>query len=1789
MTEQQQLSLEMDSSSPFSYLEWKERNFNSSVAQYNKYVTDWFNKNKSKPLSKKFLIRQKYLYMLSQLQMFFSDEESQNWYSKINLADENELLLGIPYFAKKLKEIALYYLKLRNKLKNTKLKYNLVGTKRGLELEIQQKLFETFSTLNKELPPSLRSTVGTPDHMLDKLNVEIEELYDDTVYFDRSTTAPLSTYVDLFHPATAELFATKGLNLSSDGWIFNSLSIPSADNIDTFIATVTGNIFETSDEGVYRAFLEKFLGSDKITTVFDSISSIKVEAYIPLLSGNNRFYWPGTMIDQTIKLDFILDPVPLSAIIPDGGNASQTIDGADTIFVKKGTSFEGAWLRYKEFDTTKTGLEAHVKANKKTSFIFPYPGYGLSAEDIEWTGNSLSATYEYDFLSEDLKNSVHTRYWTQELPIDTTTPVIINNTSLALEGSYPNKNPNYADQVYLARQRPRNVLDTPGLEEQASWLYKFDRTSIPVISELVDSFVLMWPYEYIDQNEPFPTQFKNYDFENICEPVSIQDLDVPFVVAGSTFASADKIYKLGKYSDSFENALECCWLSGQTFSTDSHSWTSQQGFSSLFTPGTPARFIWTGTDNTPLSSVFTSIQHSSDCPFVTKENVTDPNECTCKQVYYSCYGHNGETFDKFNSRADYILIDNGENPSVEFDLGSWLDSKKQNSNTSDEFAWFQTTTKQTWGDNGKWVSGKLETQPFNLRTGQRYVFYRTNSRDETVYPIYSVNFKYPTNIGKTKWIQAKRTEAGDWTSADIESQTKLYAGDLIKWQRLASTTHVFLSSIDIETETKNLSSLWAVYDQISLNSSLLPSTTLNFPFVAQVTSDAESTSQVPILSTGRYINFQDVAQVYWWKITNTSIPSSTPLFIYDDIAPTFTPKLTGTYFVEVSASINTQFSITTAGFEQLTQDVYFNQTTIPPIYVLPTYIKGTAPIEIQTPSSGFLIEQPLYGWNYNTKTYDKQSFGAKPYWATLFFDKNESTRNKGLYVWGYQNRYLNNYIPNFSPKVSDIELNYGNVFSYVRNGGSFIWSQPIEFKKFVGETEWCQITATPTTFGSLSSLYFIGTESNPSVFPTLNPTPIMMTNYDNGQPVEVVYNSTSTFDWLLSVDVPLISDNSFSVFDIQTVAPWSVLSNRFNPTIATLPDLSKLYSEKQVGGYFVADNLGASQYINKNFIPVPLSSLNTVTVDTENVFVHIGGQGLTKQDQNTFYTWTEDNRWVKEPPTTNELVGAVKKSLSKTLQSFVPYQASNSLKQLGLNNTTDQKSPWGGINQSEWTDKIGYPANFSGVHSVSAWHENKLIQQAGKVMDQWSHDIYGNHFGLFKSALSSTYGQLWVRTPNETTLPSAFLLSAVYDPIKNLSLTVYNDLVGNGIKNIDCYGDTLMVQTSGALIFAKLSYDYSLDKILSTLDDIKYINLFSLLSGASAYTVTPNQQWYFSDKNKIIVSTTTLSANQIFPELYELNLETNSFVKQIPADPQEQTLLTQTLSSLNVISVDEGLLTYNKSLQQYLLTVPGILTDNTPFIVDLLIDERQYYTITDVSIYKQFDTQSPPYLSGFEAQRNITMLSSFAFVLPSTESITSVQLINAPVTVTASLTNNNQAVLISGNFASVGLDNVICNVSNSVGANQFPLNFNILPVPTATPTLTPTPLPTSTPGPTSTPLPTPVPLRYSLSTTACTDGTILNDVVWLSGGETLCSAILLYSSSITGLQPLTQISVSDGVNTRNGVIEFISTDPNNPLLGLLAIKFTNNCDLCSLPLNRIFTINGNQLVTIQQNNFITTI
>lgn len=1611
-----------DLNAPYSFLEWKERLPSiiekDATYHYNQYVLDWFDKNKQKTVSQAFVLRQKYLYLLDQLQLFFTEEEKNTWYAQVNLADEKELLLAIPYFARKLKDIALYYLKLRKQLKTTKLKYNTVGTTAGIEQEIYSYLLETFSTSNNELSSTLYTTLPSFSALQNSLVVQVEELYDDSQYFDLSPTKPLSSYFDLMSQVTGDFLSTKGIVLSSSEWLFESFSIPVSTSFDAFVNTLTGNIFELSDANLYGSFIEKYIAENKYSVTFASASSVIETTDVNITIGDNYFYYPYGTTDTSTSISKQITPVALSSINVGAATAGTTLENSDTIFVKNGDEVKSAWLRYQEYDESSKNVSAILKKDATTSFIFPFPGYGLSGQDLPWTGPGFETNAEYDFLTKELKAQVNQAYWSQTLPSDSCDTILLNNTTLVSSGATPNVNPSFADQFFLRLDRSTNTT-TPFGELSGAWLCKFTRTALPISPN--EQNVISWPYSVVDITQEYPEHLKKISYSGACNPVSIQNISKSFSIAASGIELADKIYKINNYRDSVEDALECAWLSGAVVEQGGYRYVDQDGFSALFAAGQPIRFIWTGPEST-LDSVFRSAEHRKDCPFVTNMpsvSAFEWQKCTCKQVYHSPFGHSNKLFQAENNFADFIAKDT-ENKLTKFDLGSWRDSTNQPAISSLEFAWYRTKSQHSWG-NGQWVSNLLlSAAPFTLQHGKAYFYRRANSKTSAEsMPSYVVNHDFKLN--DTKWIEAKVMFDGTWVSTGNESSMSFYPGDFLKYDRQKQTTSYLLSSRQFENTSSNNGSVWSTYDSIVVVCGADNSATLSWP--VQTKPFGSTDNQYPTTS------FADITAVNAWRITRLEDNKTQTITNLNVV--TFVPPTTGTYSVAVTA--------TKVGGAKV-----YESSIIPKISAIPQYYNEDLELEFSTPSSGFLIEHDLGGWNYNTNKIDSKASGARPYWAVLDPRKNSTTRYKGVYSWGYQDEYIDKYLPNSNPIISPIEITFGTILEYFHKGYSLVWNQPINYKQFLGTTQWCAISSSTTQSSVLSGFYKSKQNPELNVIAQTTPTDILLSNTLNGAPVEVYYNALQSFVWLISVDViqEAVTPTPNVYFETQT--PWTTLTNRFYPTIANIPVVDETYSLEDVGGYFLPQNLGASQFINKDFT-VSLKTTNlSGTFLTEDTNIHIGGRGRTKEDQTTLYDWTENNQWLKESATTGELAGSVKKSLTKTLQTFIPYQSNIEETALGLVTPRSRISPWGGLYDEQWTDVANEPKGFTGVRNVSAWAATQVLKQNEKAVDCWSSDIFGNQYGLFKQLSGipvaehiNTSGELWTRTNDQVVDPAYVSLSAIFEPFKTVDLTVYKELTGSGIKFVDCYFDNLFIETESSAIFAGIDYNYEGATIESTFDNTRY----KLLNDELKF----DRNWFFSAEKKVVSLFTEISGNNFSPALYEMDLPTRKYKKIFPTNSTDETNLTTTLSGVEFTNLSKGSLHFNSGLQTFLITYTGTDAEDKMFVADFYVKKEERLSLVKIDLYRDlFDSaainEPPIVLTPYLSTINVG-LTPFSVSVSAINNPFAYTLLNYTTEVTA-VTSNGYG-LFTGTLPA-GLHHINYTVSNNIGDSVYCLSLSAL-------------------------------------------------------------------------------------------------------------------------------------------------
>lgn len=1570
-----------DVNAPFSYKDWFDSHQGiipgQEFKQYNEYLVEWYKLKSEQDVDFKLNLKLNYLALLKQIQLFFTNEEAENWYNQVNLENEKELLLAIPYFAKKLKDIALYYLQLRNNVKESRLRYNQTGTSFGIIQQIQKQILTNYTkapNTSISIPSSIWRNVPELSSVKDFISVQIEELYDTQDYLDQVPTLPVSAYYNVNDVELQEFLASKGLQLSDTEWVYkigmNSLSA-------TYPNLSSEDISQLSLQ-----IAEKYLGQNKFTSTVTGFSAKKDFYDINISEGNNSFYWPqGSYRFKTEVLPRYEEVDINNSGLDSLATAGSSIEFADTIFVETNRGLSGAWFRNHLYDYRKDNLEALIEPSSKTTFRFPFPGYGLSAEDIEWTGYGLVYQPQFFFLNEDIQQNIANSYWSGNISLTSTAPLKINDTTLIESGAYPNINYNQADRITVWSDPPEYNNSSFSGDVTETWLYRMNQTDISI--GFAGDSVIVWPYEKIDPLQDFPDYYPQ-NLTDVCTTLPVSSINFGYGVASQDLTGADVIYKITNYRHTSDQATECCWLSGETLENASSNliFNKQNNFQLLLPPGEFVSFVWPGNNDTNIEEVFRTFEHQPDCGFAKANNPTylDFELCDCRQVMFVPFGHPGEEYNDYNKFTDFI-VEGNYIPGVT-DLTEYV--------STSAFAWYKTNSKIGFGD-GRWVSGDSNSNnSFYLQEGKIYTYYRAliqkQPEEDILLPDYVVRYKLNQDTNSTgQWIQAKRNSDNKWVSTGVPSTMTLTPGDTFIYSRAGSVSYSItgenIESVDI---SENRGSIWSNYDYITISSELNKQVFITYPYNVVFNS---TQSQTPAISLDQVVSIQQ------WEVTS---PTGQKKYFKNTPAFSFTPGTTGLYSVAVTAVTSSQIppKVVLAGLSgtfYYANTGFYVFTNIPQITAEPALQSVPSLTSYNTPVPGYTLNTKLYGWNYSTGKFNlfarSVNAGAKPYWGKSYIEKDESTKFKGVRAWGNPQRFLDVHNVVSQPEISELILNTGNKIEYTRNYPSpLTWIQPVDLTITVDTNTWCHLEFD-TTNSNLA--YFLENYKNELIVnPTTIPSQIKFSNFIDNKPAEIYYNAITPFTWNITA-TPVIPETVYAsvstVPGLIAAAPWANLTNRFYPTVAAYPAINNLYSDIDRGGFFVPKNLGASVYIDQDYtatIDLSSSALSSVFQDITKQY---DGRGLTRINQPTPYTnFTENNIWLKEPTVAGPIAGTIKKNIFKKHQKFIPYQSayeSNPRLNIGMLTPTSRQSPWTGEEDSVWGDLQNYPLSPTGELNVQTWADSQILKQSGLQIDNWCTDVFGNQYGLYKALSgSSPYtrkfipGEIWVRKNSQFTSPSYISLKDVFDTYQNT--TLINELTGKGIRKIDIFFDTLLIETSGTIIFEKINYDYTNDNIFSLIDEARYISLAMPVSAnldrefantnLNSYTFArAGETWFFPNEKIVIQSVCGLKDGKLTPELYQLDLNSLIFRKVFPVNNNDITTINE-LTNLGLVSIDPPTLSYNVFRKEYLLTILGKNTDNKSVIIEIKIKNLSQTYIDEVIVYTPLEeTQqiNPPVIT----------------------------------------------------------------------------------------------------------------------------------------------------------------------------------------------------------------------------------
>jgi hypothetical protein len=1572
-----------DTNNPYSFKDWYSAHKFITAGQeyilYNNYLVDWFKNKGIQSDSTAVLIQLNYLALLKQLQLFFSKEEAENWYNNVDITNEKELLLAIPYFAKKLKEISLYYLQLRKTIKDSRLNYNQAGTDFGITQQIQNYILNNYTQKPNSLislPSYIWNNVPALSSINDTINIQIEELYDSHNYFDQSFTVAVSTYNDLNNINLQKFLTTKNLALTSTSWLYSlgeyslstdpllQVSILSAD--PAFQAIIQNNILTLNNQ-----LAETYIGQNKYTASQSSDARLSQDFYsIELQQGNNTLYWPDALYPDKAQTYPHYQPVLLTDMgLETLATGGPSIELADTIFVKtapasKGDpdNVQGAWLYNELYKYTNPTMQAVLPSYNKTTFIYPYPGYGLSAEGLNWTGPDTVTTSQFNYLDNDTKNSILNAYWSANISLTSTTNNLnINDTSLVSNGAYSSTILNNADQIKIRQVPPRYSTQQQYADtSEGAWLYQFKQTDIS-IARGKDN-VIIWPFEKIDPTVDLPTYYPT-NLTNTCSSVSVRSLNVPFAIASNMLSSADVIYKINNYKNTKDLATECCWLScnnvGVSLTNDIDINTiNQSTFQVVLSSGAYTRFFWGGTD-TDINNVFTSFNHQPDCKYVTTPNTTylDSNLCTCGQVLFTPFGHPGLNYTDYSSLADFIIEDNFLPGSIDI-----------NTTTNTDIYWYNTANAVGWG-NGNWVN--INSSTCTLKQNTPYIYYRANVKYQDTLtsslPELVVRYDIPalSSTPTPVWIQATKDKNNNWVSNGQVSQMVINPGDILLYSRVDSTQYSLSSLVSIPQDISlNKGSIWSNYDYMSVgnNSAGIPKTiTLAYPTITpgyNVSGDPQYPGT----------DYTQISAIIEWTLSDGSLTQSFKGVPSLNFTPD--PNLTTTTLYSATVTYKTT---KIAGASTITF------TNIPLITALPFTVQTPSVTSLNVTAPGFVLNTPLYGWNYSTAALSNNfdnansNIGAIPYWGKIYNQKNQNTEYKGIESWGTPLRLLDDYNILTQPEISPIQLKSGIYVEYLnRNSNDLNWSQPISLATYVNSNTWCTLNVNTTSVSNLSAqLNNINTEF--VITPTTTPSNITLQNFVNNQPTQVFYNAINSFTWNITAtpfSASTIYNNVTANLAIKALAPWANISNQVYPTVAAFQSLDGLYSSNDSGGYFIPSNLGVSVYTNKDYTATLVVSSAALSTYFEDVSKTVGIRGFSKIDQPTPYVITlENNSWLKETTLSSPIAGNIKKDVFKKYLKFLPYQSTYETtprNNLGIILPNSKQTPWGGYQDQEWIDVANKPESFTGTYNVSAWTGAQTLKQNNLQLDNWVTDIFGNQYGLYKNIkdVSPIYrkdvpGQIWTRNNLQFVSPATTSLSSIFSIYANTSIV--KDLTGGNVSKIDTFFDILYIETSGCAIFDKVNYDYNTGVISSTPDFSTGLSLaipvtaslvreFSNIDLTNYTYATMGDTWFFPIKNIVIMSVCGLFNNILTPELYQYDIKTYNISKIFPLT-QTDVSTFNSLSSLNLISIDTPTLSYNNLTSQYLLTIFGKDNNNNDRLIETVIDDLDTPVIDAITVY----------------------------------------------------------------------------------------------------------------------------------------------------------------------------------------------------------------------------------------------
>ena len=399
-----------------------------------------------------------------------------------------------------------------------------------------------------------------------------------------------------------------------------------------------------------------------------------------------------------------------------------------------------------------------------------------------------------------------------------------------------------------------------------------------------------------------------------------------------------------------------------------------------------------------------------------------------------------------------------------------------------------------------------------------------------------------------------------------------------------------------------------------------------------------------------------------------------------------------------------------------------------------------------------------------------------------------------------------------------------------------------------------------------------------------------------------------------STTTSFISGILFSVKPLSGAATLNLLNKQY-PSTATVPNLDTLYTQYQIGGFFLPQHQGVLLHNTPSkHLEIDRNALTPNTVYAFPDPYTAGGEfGIP-------LSYVVDVSWNKRSRSDQFAFGDV---LSDSYNSlYYGYESKEQDLQIdvaGLSKTYDNIQFWEGFKQEKWSDSKIWP----GIDQVDFYpldnrQASLLINDMTPVY--WGSDVYGNEYGLLKrtNALKSMSGIAYdgsMLDNSESVLAttSKIIQKSIFDKKYSIPGTLYfrnnvTDVVqpasaalsavffkypsfvkrelDDSLYYFAVYFDTFIAETDNYIIIDTLVFDYSSDSITINSNPGTFLKRWTFDKKLEKFA----GEWFSESEQALYFCFMTLDPvlsgsnyRRLYPKIYRTKLTDINLVQVYPS------------------------------------------------------------------------------------------------------------------------------------------------------------------------------------------------------------------------------------------------------------------------------------------------------------------